>query len=56
MVIQAFMQANPGFDLVEAKPRLGLTGLMGQTGAQRLYPHLHRCNGFYIARLEKASD
>ncbi len=56
MVIRGFMQANPGFDLVEAKPRLGLTGLMGQTEAQRLYPHIHRCNGFYLARLEKASD
>ncbi len=56
MVIKAFMQANPGFDLVEAKPRLGLTGLMGQTEAQRLYPHIHRCNGFYLVRLEKASD
>lgn len=56
MVIRDFMQAHPAFDMVESRPRLGLTGLMGQSGAQRLYPHLHRCNGFYIARLEKASD
>jgi 16S rRNA (cytosine967-C5)-methyltransferase len=56
MVVRDFMQAHPAFDMVESRPRLGLTGLMGQSGAQRLYPHLHRCNGFYIARLEKASD
>jgi len=56
MVIQGFMHANPGFYLVEASPRLGLPGMIGQSEAQRLYPHLHGCNGFYLARLEKASD
>jgi 16S rRNA (cytosine967-C5)-methyltransferase len=56
MVIQGFMRANPGFTLVEASPRLGLPGMIGQSEAQRLYPHLHGCNGFYLARLEKASD
>jgi 16S rRNA C967 or C1407 C5-methylase (RsmB/RsmF family) len=55
-VIQDFMQAHPAFNMVKSRPRLGLSGLMGQTKAQRLYPHLHRCNGFYIAKLEKASD
>jgi len=56
MVIQGFIRANPVFCLVEASPRLGLPGMMGQSEAQRLYPHLHGCNGFYLARLEKASD
>jgi len=56
MVIQGFMHANPGFYLVEANPRLGLPGMIDQSEAQRLYPHIHRCNGFYLARLEKALD
>ena len=56
MVIRGFTTVNPGFYFVEASPRLGIPGLMGQSEAQRLYPHLHECNGFYLARLMKASD
>jgi 16S rRNA (cytosine967-C5)-methyltransferase len=56
MVIRGFRSVNPAFYFVEASPRLGIPGLMGQSEAQRLYPHLHECNGFYLARLMKASD
>ena len=52
-VVEGFLGAHPGFRLVDAVPRLGLPGLRGQDGAQRLYPHLHGCNGFYVARLER---
>ena len=53
MVISDFLQVHGDFELVEAEPRLGLPGLMGQDDAQRLYPHIHRCNGFYLAKLAK---
>lgn len=53
MVVENFLRAHPEFGLVDATPRLGLPGLRGQDGAQRLYPHLHGCNGFYVARLER---
>jgi 16S rRNA (cytosine967-C5)-methyltransferase len=51
MVIQGFLQTHAGFELMEAEPRIGLPGLMGQVEAQRLYPHIHGCNGFYVAKL-----
>jgi 16S rRNA (cytosine967-C5)-methyltransferase len=53
MVIRDFLQVHGDFELVEAEPRLGLPGLMGQEYAQRLYPHIHRCNGFFLARLAR---
>jgi 16S rRNA (cytosine967-C5)-methyltransferase len=53
MVVEGFLGAHPEFRMVDASPRLGLPGLLGQEGAQRLYPHLHGCNGFYVARLER---
>ncbi len=52
-VVENFLGAHPEFKMVDASPRLGLPGLLGQDGAQRLYPHLHGCNGFYVARLER---
>ena len=54
LLIHDFLQAHTGFKLVEAEPRIGAPGLMGQVEAQRLYPHIHRCNGFYIAKLVRA--
>jgi len=53
MVIRDFLGAHPGFELADAEPRVGLPGLMGQVEAQRLYPHVHRCNGFYVAKMAR---
>jgi 16S rRNA (cytosine967-C5)-methyltransferase len=50
-VIEGFLREHPEFRLVAAEPRMGLPGLMGQREAQRLYPHIHGCNGFYVAKL-----
>jgi len=54
MVIRDFLQVHGDFGLMESEPRLGLPGLMGQDEAQRLYPHIHGCNGFYLAKLARA--
>jgi 16S rRNA (cytosine967-C5)-methyltransferase len=54
MVVRDFLQVHGDFGLVESEPRLGLPGLMGQDEAQRFYPHIHGCNGFYLAKLEKS--
>lgn len=54
LLIHDFLQVHTGFKLVEAEPRIGAPGLMDQVEAQRLYPHIHRCNGFYIAKLVRA--
>ena len=53
MVIENFLRLNPEFSLTQTKPRIGLPGLRGLTKCQRLYPHIHQCNGFFIAKLKK---
>jgi 16S rRNA (cytosine967-C5)-methyltransferase len=52
-IIEAFLTAHPDFKLVEIEPKIGLPGLNGLTQCQRLYPHIHNCNGFFIAKLQK---
>jgi 16S rRNA (cytosine967-C5)-methyltransferase len=54
MVIEHFLKEHPNFHLVEIEPKLGLPGLRGLTQCQRLYPHIHECNGFFIAKLQKS--
>jgi 16S rRNA (cytosine967-C5)-methyltransferase len=52
-VISQFLTQHPEFHLVEIEPKIGLPGLNGLTQCQRLYPHMHQCNGFFIAKLQK---
>ncbi len=52
-VIEQFLVAHPEFKLVEIEPKIGMPGLGGYTQCQRLYPHIHHCNGFFIAKLKK---
>lgn len=54
MLIEKFLKWHPEFTLVETLPKIGLTGFRGQTRCQRLYPHLHDCNGFFVAKLQKS--
>jgi 16S rRNA C967 or C1407 C5-methylase (RsmB/RsmF family) len=51
MLIQKLLKHHPEFKLVEATPKLGVPGLRGLTKCQRLYPHIHDCNGFFVAKL-----
>jgi 16S rRNA (cytosine967-C5)-methyltransferase len=53
MQIEKFLKWHPDFALAETSPRIGLPGLRGQSRSQRLYPHIHECNGFFIAKLLK---
>jgi 16S rRNA (cytosine967-C5)-methyltransferase len=53
LIIERFLKWHPEFHLAEVNPRLGLPGLRGLTKCQRLYPHLHESNGFFIAKLLK---
>jgi 16S rRNA (cytosine967-C5)-methyltransferase len=54
MLIEKFLKWHPEFTLVNALPKMGLTGFRDQTKCQRLYPHLHDCNGFFVAKLLKS--
>ena len=51
MVVKRFLDRNRDFKLVKQSPRIGVSGFEGQYLAQRLYPNLHECNGFYIAKM-----
>ncbi|XHH07868.1 MAG: RsmB/NOP family class I SAM-dependent RNA methyltransferase [Candidatus Bathyarchaeia archaeon] len=53
MVIERFLKEHPDFHFVEISPELGVPGMRGLTQCRRLYPHLHECNGFFIAKLQK---
>jgi len=56
MLIERFLKWHPEFSLVEASPRIGLLGFRGQRECQRLYPHVHGCNGFFVAKLLKSGS
>jgi 16S rRNA (cytosine967-C5)-methyltransferase len=53
MVIENFLKRHPEYKLVDTLPKIGLPGLRGLTKCQRLYPHIHECNGFFVAKLMK---
>ncbi len=52
-IIERFLNEHPEFALMEIEPKIGMPGLKGLIQCQRLYPHIHQCNGFFIAKLQK---
>jgi 16S rRNA (cytosine967-C5)-methyltransferase len=52
-IIARFLKEHPEFTLIDIEPKIGMPGLNGLTKCQRLYPHIHSCNGFFIAKLQK---
>jgi 16S rRNA (cytosine967-C5)-methyltransferase len=51
LVVEGFLEGHPDVSLVEITPKLGVPGLRGLDRCQRLYPHIHGSNGFFIAKL-----
>lgn len=56
MVIERFLKWHLDFSLMEIVPRMGVPGLRGLSECQRLFPHLHECNGFFIAKMRRSTD
>ncbi len=52
-IIERFLKEHPEFNLADIEPKIGMSGLNGLIKCQRLYPHIHHCNGFFIAILQK---
>jgi NOL1/NOP2/sun family putative RNA methylase len=52
-IIERFVAEHKEFSLVDIEPKIGVPALKGLTQCQRLYPHLHGCNGFFIAKMQK---
>ena len=55
LVIENFLKRHHDFDLVPQTPLLGLPGLRGMDLCQRFYPHIHECNGYFIAKLQRTA-
>ncbi|MEM2117958.1 MAG: RsmB/NOP family class I SAM-dependent RNA methyltransferase [Candidatus Bathyarchaeia archaeon] len=53
IIIERFLKWHPEFALTETTPKIGLPAMRGLEKCQRLYPHIHQCNGFFIAKLSK---
>jgi 16S rRNA (cytosine967-C5)-methyltransferase len=52
-VVEQFLKEHPNFRLTKITPDFGSPGLTNLTECRRLYPHIHQCNGFFIAKLQK---
>ncbi|HXZ97903.1 MAG TPA: RsmB/NOP family class I SAM-dependent RNA methyltransferase [Candidatus Acidoferrum sp.] len=52
-VVNSFLAANPDFKAVDQTPRMGLPGLYGSEISQRLYPHIHDCNGHFLSKMQR---
>lgn len=53
ILIEKFLKLNPNFKLDLIKPFIGLSGFRNQSLCERLYPHLHESEGFFIAKMKK---
>ncbi|MCX8151147.1 MAG: hypothetical protein N3D85_06570 [Candidatus Bathyarchaeota archaeon] len=53
LIVERFLSLHPEFRLAEIEPKIGLPGLRGLDKCQRLYPHIHHCNGFFVAKFQK---
>jgi 16S rRNA (cytosine967-C5)-methyltransferase len=53
MILEEFLRSAPNFRMTAQTPMLGLPGLRGFDQCQRFYPHIHDCNGYFIAKLQR---
>lgn len=54
-IIEDFLRRRREFEIATQSPFLGSPGLRGLEKCQRFYPHMHDCNGYFIAKLRRVS-
>jgi len=54
ILIERLLKQRPNFKLMDETPRIGVIGLRGLTECQRLYPHIHGCDGFFVAKIMRS--
>jgi len=54
-VIEDFLHRSGEFQLAKQTPFIGSPGLRGLGRCQRFYPHIHDCNGYFIAKLSRTA-
>ena len=54
-VVELFLRKNLEFELVSQEPFMGSPGLRGLSECQRFFPHLHDCNGYFIAKMRRTA-
>ncbi len=52
-LIEKFLKVFPDFSSVPTTPFIGTPGFLGLDKTQRLWPHLHGTEGFFIAKLRR---
>jgi 16S rRNA (cytosine967-C5)-methyltransferase len=55
IVVDNFLRRHQDFRLETQTPFLGSPGLRGFNLCQRFYPHVHDCNGYFIAKMRRSS-
>ncbi len=53
LIIERFLKWHPEFALAEMSPRIGLPGLRGLDRCQRFHPHVHDCDGGFVAKVSR---
>ncbi len=53
LLIKQVLEERSDVELEEAIPKIGLEGLEGLVETQRLYPHIHDTQGFFVAKIRK---
>jgi 16S rRNA (cytosine967-C5)-methyltransferase len=56
MLIERFLKWHHEFSLADISPQMGMPALRGLEKCRRLYPHVDRCNGFFVARMTKSEQ